>query len=123
MPNNSHDDELWGQAHKEAIAALMYALGITVVKVCEAVEETWTPDAFLRVLAGYAGTMASADDDEQMLLLMTELLGYVTIAISRASRVRAADLATLEAQVNAAFNDGLAIRVNEILEGDASGDE
>ena len=124
MPvNNDHSDELWGQAHKEAVAALMYALGITVVKVCDAVEQTWSPDAFLQALAGYAGAMASADDDEQKLRLMAELLGYVTIAIGRALDVRAAGRAALEAQVNAAFIDGLAIQVNEVFEEGTDCDE
>lgn len=124
MPNSNHpDDEPWGQPQKEAVAALMYALGITVVKICDAVEETWTPDGFLSALAGYAGAMASAEDDEQKLLLMGELLGYVTIAIGRALKVRAAGMAALEAQVNAAFNDGLAIQVNEILDEGTSDSE
>lgn len=112
----------WGEAHKNAVVLLMLALGTTVVKMCDAVEETWTPEAFMPVLSGFAGALASVDDDPRTLRLMQELLAYVMVSIGRSLQLRDEQMYALAAQVDATWYDGLSTQIDEILDEDTSGD-
>ena len=94
---------------QEATALLMLAMGLTIVKVCRATEQTWTPVLFARALAGYAGAMVRESDGEPMPRLVAELLSLVMTGIDRALTAEGVRLETLEAQVNEAFNEGLSI--------------
>lgn len=98
----------------------MLGFGLTVVKVCAAAEQTWTPEAFVRVLAGYVGAMAS-EDDYQTMSLMAELLSHVVTAVARAMHLERERIAALEAQVNEAFNEGISTQVDEVFNEETNG--
>ena len=110
-------DEPWGRQHKEAIAAFVSVLGLTIARVCGD-ERSHTAEDFTMVLSGYCGAAASPQDDPSKLELLKELLAHVTASVGSARLIETRRLAELAAQVDAAFRDGLSIEI-----ADEDGDE